>query len=946
MSWQNPSQEFVYLRTYARYLESEGRRETWPETIDRVISFLKVERPNVPSKVWHKLQGYMLNLDVLPSMRLVWAAGPAASRCNVPIYNCSFLEMKDTTAFAEMLYVLMCGTGVGFSVQAHDVNQLPIVPIFPLQADQIKYKVEDSKEGWADSLKLLMEHLYQGRLVEFDYSGVRPKGARLKTMGGRASGAEPLILLHKFVTDLFHSAQGRRLEPIEVHDICNKIAEIVVVGGVRRSSQISLSDLTDEKMRHAKDWPCPLHRFMANNSAVYLTRPSAIEFMREWHALAASGSGERGIFNLGSVRETAPKRRDASKISGTNPCVPGDTEILTKDGYQRIDSLVGQSVEVWNGFEWSTVEPKITGYNQPIIKVSLSNGRSLRCTPAHKWVIAQGYSRNQSLIRMRADELRLGMKLLKHEYPVLEQGEEFEHAYTQGFVAADGMDDYDFLYLYEPKYMCQGRLAGEEVGNGYVNVNQTERKTIRLNYNPLPKDYIPFDWNLKSRLEWLAGLFDGDGTALKEGGIQLGSINKQFLLDVQKLLTICGVASKLGVMHEASLRKMPDGKGGLKEYSCQTCYRLMIGAVQVQQLVELGLNCSRLKLDASPNRDASRFVTVTGIEQDGVEEAVYCFTEPLRHLGCFDGIVTGQCGEISLRDKQFCNLSTVIVRPNDTLTRLLDKVETAAWIGTIQASFTNFPYLRKEWAENCQEEALLGVSLSGQMDNTQLLTKQTLAELKRKAVDTNKHAAELLGISQAAAITCGKPEGTTSQLTFSGSGCHPWYSEYFIRRYRISATDPLCQLLKDSGAPLVPEVGQTWETASTLVVEFPCKAPEGAVLREQVSALDQLRWYKRVQTNWCEHNQSITIYVKPEEWFEVGNWVYKNWDIACGLSFLPFDGGHYQLAPYEEISQAEYAERLARFPTLDYSQLWKHEVEDQTEGAKVYACVGDRCELS
>lgn len=623
MNWKNPSQEFVYLRTYARYLESEGRRETWPETVERVISFLRNERPNVPVKVWHKLQGYMLSLDVLPSMRLVWAAGPAASRCNVPIYNCSFLEMKDTTAFAEMLYVLMCGTGVGFSVQAHDVNELPEIPRFNLQPDIIKHKVDDSKEGWADSLKLLLNNLYQGKLVEFDYSNVRPKGTRLKVMGGRASGPEPLILLHKFVTDLFHAAQGRKLKPIEVHDICNKIAEIVVVGGVRRSSQISLSDLSDEEMRHAKDWPCPLHRFMANNSAVYINKPSGIDFMKEWHSLAASGSGERGIFNLNSVRMTAPKRRKADLISGTNPC-----------------------------------------------------------------------------------------------------------------------------------------------------------------------------------------------------------------------------------------------------------------------------------------------------------------------------------GEIALRDKQFCNLSTVIIRPEDTLTRLLDKVETAAWVGTIQASFINFPYLRNEWVDNCKEEALLGVSLSGQMDNTLLLTKQTLMELKRTAIEVNKRAAELLGINQAAAITCGKPEGTTSQLTFSGSGCHPWYSKYFIRRYRISATDPLCQLLKDSGAPLVPEVGQTWKNASTLVVEFPCKAPEGAVLREQVSALDQLKWYKRVQTNWCEHNQSITVYVKPEEWFEVGNWVYKNWDIACGLSFLPFDGGHYQLAPYEEISQAEYEERLARFPKLNYSDLWKYEVEDQTEGAKVYACVGDKCELS
>jgi ribonucleotide reductase alpha subunit len=944
MSWQNPSQEFVYLRTYARYLTEEQRRETWPETVDRVVSFLKLQRANVPAKVWIKLTKYMLNLDVLPSMRLVWAAGPAAARCNVPIYNCSFVEMKDIQSFSEMLYVLMCGTGVGFSVQACHVEQLPEVPKFPLQQEYIEHKVEDSKEGWADSLKLLLEQLFLGKSVNFDYSAIRPKGARLATMGGRASGPEPLVVLHQFVKDTLHAAQGRKLKPIEVHDICNKIAEIVVVGGVRRSSQISLSDLNDEDMRHAKDWPCPIHRFMANNSAVYLERPDAVQFMKEWHALAASGSGERGIFNLGSVRTNSPKRRNKELISGTNPCVPGDTEILTRQGYQRIDQLLGQEVEVWNGFEWSKVEPKITGENQAIVKVTLSNGRSLRCTPAHKWVIAEGY--NGKTKRLRADELAVGMKLIKHEYPVIKEGRRFEQAYTQGFISADGMDDYDFLYLYETKFVCESRLVGQAVGSGYTSLNGTERKTFKLDFQPMSKDYVPFDCDLQSRLDWLAGLLDGDGTELKEGGVQVSSVNRSFLLEVQKLLTTCGVASKVTLGNPAGHRIMPDGRGGVKAYLCQEGYRLLIGATQMQELKELGLKCERLKLEASPNRDASRFVTIASIEEDGVEELVYCFTEPLRNLGCFDGIITGQCGEIALRDKQFCNLSTVIVRPEDTLTSLLDKVETAAWIGTIQASFTNFPYLRKEWSENCKEEALLGVSLSGQMDNVPLLTKQTLAELKRKCVEVNKHAAEVLGIKQAAAITCGKPEGTTSQLTFSGSGCHPWYSKYFIRRYRISASDPLCHLLKESGAPLVPEVGQTWETANTLVVEFPCKAPEGAILREQVSALDQLKWYKRVQTNWCEHNQSITVYVKPDEWFDVGNWVYKNWDIACGLSFLPYDGGNYQLAPYEEISQEEYQDRLARFPTIDYSQLWKYEQEDQTEGAKTYACVGDKCELS
>lgn len=417
-------------------------------------------------------------------------------------------------------------------------------------------------------------------------------------------------------------AQGRRLTTLEAHDLMNKIAEIVVVGGVRRSSQISLSDLSDEALRYAKEWPYPLHRAMSNNSAVYPEKPSAIEFLKEWSALASSGTGERGIFNLGAAQKMAPKRRDGLGIAGTNPC-----------------------------------------------------------------------------------------------------------------------------------------------------------------------------------------------------------------------------------------------------------------------------------------------------------------------------------GEIALKALEFCNLSSVIVRPDDDLDSLLEKVETAAWIGTIQSSFTTFPYLRQEWKKNCDEERLLGVSLSGQMDHVSALTPDALKALKSRAIKVNARAAKILGIPASVAITCVKPEGTSSQITSSGSGVHPWYSEYFIRRYRISDHDPLCKMMKAQGFPMKPENGQNEDTANTWVIEFPMKAPEGAVTKDGVTAIDQLEWYKRIQTNWCEHNASATIYVKDEDWFQVGNWVYQNWDIVNGLSFLPDDGGKYQQAPLESISEAIYNKMIKAMKPIDYSQLPQFEKEDNSEGARTLSCVGDRCEL-
>ena len=620
--FKNEVAKFIYKRTYSRWMDEEGRRENWPETIERFIGFITEKRSGIPEKTVNKIRKYMIEFAVMPSMRFLWAAGPAANADNTCIYNCAFAKINSIEAFAECLYILMCGTGFGFSVEQEEVEKLSAVPEIKSGRALPEITIEDSKAGWADSVKTLMGSLYDGQNVYFNYNEIRPEGARLATMGGRASGPQPLVKLHDFIRETMHNAQGRKLTTLEAHDICNQIAEIVVVGGVRRSSQISLSDLDDTDMRHAKEWPFPIKRAMANNSAIFREKPSAAEFLREWAALALSGTGERGIFNLKAAQDKSPSRRYAPLIQGTNPC-----------------------------------------------------------------------------------------------------------------------------------------------------------------------------------------------------------------------------------------------------------------------------------------------------------------------------------GEIMLRDMEFCNLSEVVIREKDDLDSLLDKVETATWLGVIQSSFTDFPYLRKEWKKNCDVEALLGVSLTGQMDNPSVLSSEALSALKSRVIRIARKASGILGTKMPVATTCVKPSGTVSQLVDSASGVHPRYSQYYIRRYRIAAQDPLFAMMKEKGIPCNPENGQTKQMANTWVLEFPVKSPDGCITRKDVTAMDQLKHYKDLQHNWCEHNASMTVYVREDEWFEVGNWVYKNWDIINGVSFLPYDGGHYKLAPYEEIDVHTYERLIKTLPIIDYSMLSKYELEDNTQGKQELACVGDKCDI-
>ena len=623
-------QSFIFSRTYARYRDDLGRRETWVEVVDRYTNFMQENLGNkLDKKEYEEIRESILNQDVVPSMRAMWGAGEPIRKNNAIQYNCSYLAPTKWQDFGEILFLLTCGCGVGFSVESKFVNQLPTIE--HQKGKKFKLEVPDDREGWADALVFGLSKWANGEDVEFDYGLIRPKGARLKTMGGRASGSDPLKNLLEFAKEKILSRQGYKLRPIDVHDIICKIGDIVVAGGVRRSSEISLSDLTDEEMRDAKKGAFYLNepqRTMANNSAVYEEKPTIGIFMKEWLSLMESGSGERGIFNRGGLRTQMPKR--------------------------RLDAMAGH------------------------------------------------------------------------------------------------------------------------------------------------------------------------------------------------------------------------------------------------------------------------------LEDTG----------------------TNPCAEITLRNKEFCNLSEVVARKGDSQVTLLEKIRIATILGTYQSTLTKFPYLSKEWKKNCDEERLLGVSITGQFDCKKVRNPATLETMREYAIKINKQYAKRFGISPSVSITCVKPSGTVSQLVNASSGMHPRFSPYYIRRVRISATDPLFKMLKDQGVPHQPEVGQVEPTVNTYVLEFPVKSPDGAITADDITAKDQLEHWKMVKENYTEHNPSQTVYVGDDEWLDIGAWVWSNWDIIGGLSFLPKSNHVYSLAPYEKITETQYNKLVKEMPEIDFSALSAYEKEDNTIGASEQACSGSNtCEV-
>ena len=641
-------QSFIHLSRYSRWLPNENRRETWHETVKRYFDFFEehlLEQHNytVSKKEREELETAVSNLEIMPSMRALMTAGEALKRDNVAGYNCSFASSGRVRAFDEILYILMCGTGVGFSVERDFLNKLPTIAE-EFEASDTTIVVQDSKMGWAKAYKELTSLLIGGQIPKWDVSKVRPAGARLKTFGGRASGPQPLDDLFTFTVEAYQRAAGRKLTSIECHDIICKIAEIVVVGGVRRSALISLSSLTDERMRDAKHgqwWVSDAQRALSNNSVAYKEKPEIGTFMEEWLSLYKSKSGERGIFN-----------RDAAK----------------------------KQTERANEFRSSL-----------------------------------------------ADEYRT-----------------FRH-----------------------------REVDHEFG-------------------------------------------------------------------------------------------------------------------------------------------------------------------------------TNPCSEIILRDKEFCNLTEIVVRGNDTKESLARKVRLATILGTWQSTLTNFKYLSSEWERNCKEERLLGVSMTGIMDSELTNGKKgnlekLLTELKTQAIVQNKTTAKSIGINESVAITCVKPSGTVSQLVDAASGIHARHNPYYIRTVRADVKDPLCIFMKEKGFPCEPDV---MKPEHTMVFSFPMKTPKNAVFRTDMTALEQLNLWLTYQRSWCEHKPSVTISVKENEWMEVGAWVWEHFDEVSGVSFLPFSDHTYKQAPYQDCTEEEYKELLKALPKdIDWAELGDYEKEDNTAGTQTFACSGNSCEV-
>ncbi len=621
-------QQFIHKSRYARWLPEEGRRETWHETVNRYVDFWK-DRGQIDETVALKMFNAIHNMEVMPSMRCMMTAGVALDKDNVAGFNCSYLAIDSPRSFDELMYVLMCGTGVGFSVERNFINKLPEIAETFHKTDSV-IVVSDSKIGWASAFRELIAMLYAGKIPQWDASRVRGAGERLKTFGGRASGPDPLIDLFNFCIEVFQKAKGRKLTSIECHDIVCKIADIVVVGGVRRSALISLSNLSDQRMAKAKSgdwWRHEGQRALANNSVAYTEKPDFESFLSEMQTMYESKAGERGIFSRVAAQKIAARngRRDADQDFGTNPC-----------------------------------------------------------------------------------------------------------------------------------------------------------------------------------------------------------------------------------------------------------------------------------------------------------------------------------SEIILRSNQFCNLSEIVVREDDTLDSLKKKAEMAAIIGTLQATLTDFRYLRSCWKRNTEEEALLGVSMTGIMDHY-LLSKgeskdleKWLEQVRDVTIKTNKKWSEKLGINQSAAITCVKPSGTVSQLVDSASGIHPRFSEHYIRRVRSDKKDPLAVFMEQNGFPVEQDV----MTPSSAVFSFPVQAPKSAVTTSQVGAMQQLELWKAYQNHWCEHKPSITVYYTDNEFLQVAQWIWENFDLCSGISLLPYSDHVYQQAPYEEIDEDKYKELLASMPEgIDWEDLGKFETEDNTTGSQELACVGGACEI-
>lgn len=981
-------QTYIHLSKYARWVESENRRETWDETIDRFLSFWK-EKYDGNNEVINKINVLTDNIrkrKIMPSMRVMMTAGKALKRDEAACYNCSAAAITHPRIFDECFYLLMCGCGFGFSVERQYINKLPEIDEEMYESDST-IVVRDSKIGWATSLKELISMLYNGQIPKWDLNRVRSAGTRLKTFGGRASGPEPLNKLFEFTVRLFKNAKGRKLRSIECHDLICKIAETVIVGSVRRSATISLSNLTDDRMRRAKTgnwWTIEPQRSLANNSVAYTEKPDLDAFSKEWRTLYKSKSGERGIINKVALKEKAEKcGREHNGDYIINPSLRGNTRVWTDKGIFQIEML--------KNFDYFNVRNKNneivpakcwkSGNNIQLWNIELKGGHLYQCSPQHKWPVFSNSKNRNTIIKKEANEIVAGDIIIKngyHDYISLidSQKRDRDIGYLIGWCIGDGWKtvrkndgtiQYGIIVSNEDKENCcdktisktlkevcgwKGTLSNKnEIGLNNKNVNLLfEEVKFKHKREGLPVGI----WSNCSEEKIrgiIDGLFSSDG-CIADNYIEFTTAHHKLAKDVSELLGFYGITTTI---HKTDIESpvFPNGKTYDRNYIVYAVrINKYLDICHFHSLFVLTHKSKNNKIEKLIKNDKNVYFYNDSIlvkksylsnEYDDVYDISVkddTATFQLAHS------ITGNCGEAILRDTGgFCNLTEVIVRENDTLDTLKEKVYYATQLGLLQSTLTNFRYLRKVWKNNAEEDRILGVSLTGIMDHSVLCGKNLnllndyLKELKQTSQKANIEMSKTLNINPAFQLTLVKPSGTVSLLCDTSSGIHPRYSEFYIRRTRNDKKDPLSQLMIDQGFNYVDD-------GDKYIFDFYIKSPDSSIRNGDLTAIEQLNIWKAYRNVYCDGNPSQTIYYTDDEFFAVADWVWNNWNDIGGLSFFPKDDHIYENAPYEPISKEKYEELIKTFPEkIEWEKLPEYETEDVMQIETELACAGGACEL-
>lgn len=909
-NWSNLAR-VATMRTYSR------DQEKWSDIVDRVIRG-NVRLTNVPEEEINELRYLMMNRIAMPAGRGLWFSGTQALDTigGAALNNCWFVTGDKWEHLVLACDLLMLGGGVGMSVQHKYVSKLPKVRETSISHKNTKdafYIVPDSREGWCELIRLVLKSYFvTGRKFTYSTCCIRGKGERINGFGGTASGPLPLIECIDTISKILDARVGKHIRPIDMADLLTCIGRMVVAGNVRRSAIIIIGDPWDREYLTCKRWdlrPVPVYRQFANFSVAC----SDIEDLHPsfWRTYEA---GEPfGFVNLENIQKYGRMGElKCDSAIGVNPCVTGETEVLTRQGYRRIDSLVGESIEVWNGQEWSEVQPKVTGYNQTVVRVTLDNGQSLTCTPYHKFITREGL--------VQAEDLIAGQQLERMRYPVIEYGVSLADAYSQGFYQGDGESNSKHMKLYGEKRHLLNELAvvGKKDNDDYQRVTFT----CELE----PKGFVPIQYDVLSRLDWLAGYCDADGTVTQDKAIQITSVDKQLLLTIQKMLTTLGCHSRVSPGRPDRTQNMPGGV-----YDCKATFRLLIGAVQIQALKRLGFRPRRLNIEGSPNRDASRFVRVMSVEYIGTEDQVYCFNEPSLHQGCFDGVITGQCAEATLENGEPCNLLELF------MARMKDREQFA------RAARLMYRYGKRVCKEQYHHEIInevihrnnrIGVGITGCLQS-RLFNPSDLDYAYAAIQDENVSYSNELGMPLSIRTTVVKPSGTLSILGDCTPGIHPAFAEYYIRRVRFADNSQLIPVLRDAGHKIEPQKNIDGSLDyGTLVVDFPVHMPNTPTA-EHMTTWQQLDIVKMAQRHWADQSVSVTVYYKKPEIDELKTWVSENLQYLKTLSFLCYDDHGFEQAPMEKISKEQYDRIASKVKPINF--------DGADTGDLLEECVGGAC---